>query len=58
MRVKVKDKEGGGRLLVEDLFALWGGGGGGVEHATPGEEVLGSIPVVAALSQLLGSLSV
>ena len=29
-----------------------------VEHATPGEEVLGSIPAVAALSLLVGSVSV
>ena len=29
-----------------------------VEHATPGEEVPGSIPVVAACSLLDGSMSV
>ena len=33
-----------------------GGGGGGV--ATPGEEVPGSIPAVAARSLLVGSVSV
>ena len=41
---------------------LVGGGGGGavaqsVEHATPGEEVPGSIPAVAR-SLLVGSVSV
>ena len=40
-----------------------GGGGGGaiaqsVERATPGEEVPGSIPDVAARSLLVGSVSV
>ena len=40
-----------------------GGGGGGavaqsVERATPGEEVPGSIPAVAARSLLVGSVSV
>ena len=40
-----------------------GGGGGGaiaqlVERATPGEEVPGSIPAVAARSVLVGSVSV
>ena len=40
-----------------------GGGGGGAvaqseECATPGEEVLGSIPTVAAHSLLVGSVSV
>ena len=29
-----------------------------VEHATPGEEVVGSIPAVAALSLMVGSVSV
>ena len=38
-----------------------GGGGGGavaqsVEHATPGEEVPGSVPSVAAGSLLVGSV--
>ena len=42
---------------------LWGGGGGGavaqsVERATPGEEVPGSIPAVAARSLQVGSVSV
>ena len=42
---------------------LAGGGGGGlaaqsVERATPGEEVLGFIPAVAARSLLVGSVSV
>ena len=40
-----------------------GGGGGGavaqsLEHATPGEQVLGLIPAVAARSLLVGSVSV
>ena len=38
-----------------------GGGGGGssaVERATPGKEVPGSIPAVAARSLLVGSVSV
>ena len=41
-----------------------GGGGGGsavaqsIERATPGEEVPGSIPIVAARSLLVGSVSV
>ena len=40
-----------------------GGGGGGaaqsvIERATPGEEVPGSIPAVAARSLLVGSVSV
>ena len=39
-----------------------GGGGGAitqsVERAIPGEEVLGSIPAVAAPSLLVGSVSV
>ena len=39
-----------------------GGGGGGVtqsvERATPGEEVLGSIPAVAVRSLLVGWVSV
>ena len=43
---------------------VWGGGGGGahgnsaVERATPGEEVPGSIPAVAARSLLVGLVSV
>ena len=41
---------------------LGGGGGGGgssaVERATPGEEVPGSIPAVAARSLQVGSVSV
>ena len=41
----------------------YGGGGGGavaqsVVHATPGEEILDSIPALAAISLLIGSLSV
>ena len=43
--------------------AVGGGGGAGavaqsVERATPGEQVPGSIPAVAALSLLVGSVSV
>ena len=38
---------------------LFGGSGSSVgERATPGEEVLGSIPAVAASSLLVGSVSV
>ena len=44
------------------LFCKRGWGGGAiaqsVERATPGEEVPGSIPAVAASSLLVGSLSV
>ena len=46
------------------FFVGAGGGGGGgavaqsVERATPGEEVPGSIPAVAARSLLVGSVSV
>ena len=45
------------------LGTIEGGGGRGavaqsVERATPGEEVLGSIPSVGARSLLVGSLSV
>ena len=44
------------------LLLLIGGGGGGVaqsvERATPGEDVPGSIPAVAARSLLVGSVSV
>ena len=46
-------------LIYSDLGG--GGGGGGssaVERATPGEEVPGSIPAVAARSLLVGSVSV
>ena len=52
---------------MKDWFlAMWlskmGGGGGAVaqsvERATPGEEVPGSIPAVAARSLLVGSVSV
>ena len=52
-----------------NLLSVWGcslklgGGGGGavaqsVERATPGQEVPGSIPAVAARSLLVGSVSV
>ena len=45
------------------MLGTGGGGGGGglaqsVERATPGEEVPGSIPAVAARSLLDGSVSV
>ena len=48
------------QLIIMIFF--WGGGGGGalaqsVERATPGEEVPGSIPAVAARSLLVGSVS-
>ena len=44
------------------FFFFWGGGGGGrvaqsVERATPGEEVLGSIPAATARSLLVRSKS-
>ena len=45
-------------------FLDWGGGGGGRKRgggrtrATPGEEVVGSIPAVVARSLLVGSVSV
>ena len=52
-------------LLTQPAPALFPGGGGGggavaqsVEHATPGQEVPGSIPAVAARSLLVGSVSV
>ena len=51
--------------VTVSLFLTRGGGGGGggavdqsVERATPGEEVPGSIPPVAAHSLLAGSVSV
>ena len=50
--------------LFRVRFSLRGGGGGGgavahsVERATPGEEVSGLIPAVAARSLLVGSRSV
>ena len=42
------------------LYKIRGGGGGSsaVERATPGEEVPGSIPAVAARSLVVGSVSV
>ena len=47
-------------FLLLCLFLLLSGGAAAqsVERATPGEEVLGSIPAVAARSQLVGSVSV
>ena len=48
--------------MVFTVFFFFGGGGGAVaqsvERATPDEEVLGSIPAVAARSLLVGSVSV
>ena len=49
--------------IIAPPAPLGGGGGGGavaqsVERATPGEEVPGSIPAVAARSLLVGSVSV
>ena len=46
-----------------DMASIQGGGGGGggssaVKPATPGEEVPGSIPAVAARPLLVGSVSV
>ena len=46
--VKLQDNQGGGGGLVAQS----------VERTTPGEEVLGSIPAVAASSLLVGSVSV
>ena len=44
------------------LINVWGGRGGAVaqsvECATPGEEVMGSIPTMAARSRQVGSVSV
>ena len=40
------------------LFCPGGRGSSAVERATPGEEVPGSIPAVAARSLLVGSVSV
>ena len=50
-------------VLFSIYITITGGGGGGevaqsVEHSTPGDEVLGPTPVVAARSLLVGSLSV
>ena len=51
-------------LLLSHCVCVCGGGGGGgavdqsVERTTPGEEVLGSIPTVAARSLLVGLVSV
>ena len=51
----------------EGLFCMWvimlyrlcgGRGSSAVERATPGEEVQGSIPAVAARPLLVGSVSV
>ena len=45
--------------ILTSLFSLLGGrGSSAVERATPGEEVLGSIPAVAARSLQVGSVSV
>ena len=50
-------------LHMSSRYSYGGGGGGGavaqsVERSTPGEEVSGSIPAVAARSLLVGSVSV
>ena len=49
-------------LEIRNIFANTRGGGGrgssAVERATPGEEVPGSIPAVAARSLQVGSVSV
>ena len=51
-------------MLCPKVFLQTGGGGGGgtvaqlLERVTPGEEVLGSIPAVAARFLLVGSESV
>ena len=50
--------------VLQTSFCDYDGGGGGgrgssaVERATPGEEVPGSIPAVAARSLQVGSVSV
>ena len=49
------------RPLSTLSLSLWGGGGAvarSVERSTPGEEIPGSIPAVAARSLLIGSVSV
>ena len=46
------------RCIQHEIIRGGGGGGGSVERATPGEEVPGSIPAVAARSLLAGSVSV
>ena len=45
-------------LLADFHFTVGGAVAQSVQHATPGEEVPGSIPVVAARSLLVGSVSV
>ena len=49
-------------FILSTMIASLNKGGGAVaqsvEHATPGEEVPGSIPGVAARSLLVGSVSV
>ena len=45
-------------LIFPDAIELEGRGSSAVERATPGEEVPGSIPAVAARSLQVGSVSV
>ena len=47
-------------ILFHSLLSRGGGGGVAqpIERATSGEEVLGSIPIVAARSLLIGSVSI
>ena len=45
-------------ILICNYISMGGCGSSGVECATPGEEVPGSIPAVAARSLLVGSVSV
>ena len=48
-------------IFFVNMLHVWGGGGAiaqSIERATPGEEVPGSIPAVAACSLLVGSVSV
>ena len=45
-------------ILIPGCKIFGGGGSSAVERATPGEEVPGSIPAVAARSLQVGSVSV
>ena len=44
--------------MKDSLYIEWGAVAQSVERSTPGEEVPGSIPAVAARSLLFGSVSV
>ena len=60
---RATSSSGGTQPMFKVQGTIRGGGGGAavaqsVKRATPGEEVLGSIPTVAARSLLVGSVSV